>query len=88
MILLKMVQDINQKQEKFYLNFNMNTNPFHRLHTILSMAFKKDTVIKPANISKTEYLDDLGKYRYIICPLGTDLILIEFGKQFIQIVLE
>jgi hypothetical protein len=48
----------------------MNTNPFHRLHTILSMAFKKDTVIKPANISKTEYLDDLGKYRYIICPLG------------------
>jgi hypothetical protein len=67
---IKNGQDLNQKQEKFYLNFNMNTNPFHRLHTILSMAFKKDTVIKPANISKTEYLDDLGKYRYIICPLG------------------
>ena len=66
----KNLQDINKKQKKFYLNFNMNTNPFHRLHTILSMAFKKDTVIKPANISKTEYLNDLEKYKYIICPLG------------------
>ena len=60
----------NEKQEYVYVNFNVNTNQFHRHAVLKHVSNKKSFVIEKDKISKSEYLKKISKYKYTLCPWG------------------
>lgn len=60
----------NEKINKVYANFNINTKQFHRFHTF-KIALNSDSfVTQEAKLRKEDYLDELSKYKYVLCPWG------------------
>lgn len=63
-------KDFIEKDDIYYLNYNLNTKPFHRLHTAIFVSRNNKAVIKKPTVSKKAYLNDLGNAKFTICPWG------------------
>jgi hypothetical protein len=59
--------------KNLYLNFQENTNYFHR--TSVKKYFKKipESVISDSNLEKKDYFQELTESTYIICPKGNGI---------------
>lgn len=66
------IKDI-QRIKNLYLNFQENTNYFHR--TSVKKYFKKipESVISDSNLKKKDYFKELTESTYIICPKGNGI---------------
>ncbi len=60
----------SQKKNQIYLNFNINTRFLHRFHTKNQFRNKKNAVIQDHILSKKDYLEEINKYKFIVCPWG------------------
>lgn len=59
------------KLKKIYSNFEINTNYFHRKQLLKRRYFKnEDFEYKLNKIDFDQYLKDLNKFKYILCPWG------------------
>lgn len=65
----ELLKEDNLKTKSIYLNFNTNTNYFHRLRAKQS-AIKKTGVKFTENKNYLEYLTELMSYKFSICPWG------------------
>tara|TARA_A100001015_G_scaffold261291_1_gene306706 strand:+ start:894 stop:1928 length:1035 start_codon:yes stop_codon:yes gene_type:complete len=62
--------NFSQKKNQIYLNFNINTRFLHRFHTKNQFRNKKNAVIEHHILSKKDYLEEINKYKFIVCPWG------------------
>lgn len=63
----------DDKIEKIYLNFNPNTNYFIRQNIIQNYENNKDFHLNIKNLKNDEYMHELSKYKYILCPPGNGI---------------
>lgn len=63
-------KETKDKSEKIYLNFNINTRFLHRFHLQRKFNGKKNYVIEKNVLNKNDYLNNLNKHKYILCPWG------------------
>ena len=59
-----------EKDQKIYVNFNVNTKPFHRFNAELSLKSKKNVIFETNDLDKKEYLSTINNYKYILSPFG------------------
>jgi|SRR5210317_606668 hypothetical protein len=59
-----------EKFEKIYLNFNENTNFFHRSWIQKNLENKNFVHIEKSKLSKKQYLNDIKNYKFVLCPWG------------------
>ena len=62
-----------QKTELFYFNFNIKTNSKKRLECYNKIMKSKYKIKNIENMEYTNYLKNLAKYKYAICPEGNGL---------------
>lgn len=55
--------------EKLYINFNLNTNYFHRFKAKKNLSKSKLSEIE-IDLSFKKYLDSIHNYKFILCPWG------------------
>ena len=60
----------NEKTNKVYVNFNINTKQFHRFHVLRTSSKNDNFYIQKRKLKKNEYLQELSEYKYILCPWG------------------
>ena len=60
----------NKKNNMVYVNFNINTNQFHRFRTFRSVSENDKFFIQKRKLQKDEYLRELSEFKYILCPWG------------------
>lgn len=69
--IIKAISKKNEKKiNKAYVNFNINTKQFHRLHTIKMAKSSNFFYHQNEKLNKEDYLIELAKYRYTLCPWG------------------
>lgn len=68
----KQFNEYKEKEKKFYLNFNVNTNFYHRLKVLKKYSYQSNSIIS-TRTNKKEYLEDLNKNKFIICPFGNGI---------------
>jgi hypothetical protein len=61
------------KENKLYLNFRLNTNFFHRRKLYKIFRNKKWTKLQETDISNKDYLNNLKKYNFTLCPWGNGI---------------
>tara|TARA_B100000579_G_C22731982_1_gene804710 strand:- start:17 stop:1066 length:1050 start_codon:yes stop_codon:yes gene_type:complete len=61
------------KENKIYLNFRLNTNFFHRRKLYKIFRNKKWTKLQETDISNSDYLNDMKKYNFTLCPWGNGI---------------
>ena len=59
-----------KKNDIYYLNYNLNTNPFHRLHTAIFVSRNNKAILNEPTVTKKTYLNDLDNAKFTICPWG------------------
>ena len=64
------LEDSQEKLDKIYVNFEVNTNYFFRKKVLKSLKKNNLAHIENANIGLSEYLKNLNKFKYTICPFG------------------
>lgn len=73
-IRFKDLEDFKFKQEekinKLYINLRSNTNIKERANLNKIFENKEWVVIKEPNLSIDQYINDLQKYKFILCPWG------------------
>ena len=60
----------NEKTDKVYVNFNINTKQFHRFHTLRTVSKNDNFFIQKRKLKKDEYLRELSQFKYTLCPWG------------------
>lgn len=65
--------EFNNKIEKLYVNFEVNTNFNERYKLIKFFKNKPWAEIETNKLSLDNYLQNLNKYKYILCPPGNGL---------------
>lgn len=58
------------KQENIYMNFEINTNYFHRYNSYKKLKNKKNFVVEHKKLDLDTYSRNLNLYKYIYCPWG------------------
>ena len=67
------LEPVEKKINKIYLNFEKNTNYFHR-NKLQKALFQKNHVFSETNnLQIEEYLENLHQYKFILCPLGNGI---------------
>jgi len=61
---------VENKIEKIYVNFELNTNYFHRKKILKKIRNKGDFYVEKNNLKPDIYAKNLGLYKYILCPWG------------------
>jgi hypothetical protein len=61
------------KENKLYLNFRLNTNFFHRRKLYKIFRNKEWTKLQESDISNKDYLNNLKKYNFTLCPWGNGI---------------
>jgi len=61
---------VNKKSNFIYLNFEDNTNYFHRNYLKRKLTDNGLTILENQKITKFKYLENLNKFQYILCPFG------------------
>ena len=61
---------VENKIEKIYVNFEINTNYFHRKKIVKKIINKNDFFLEKNNLEADLYAKNLGLYKYILCPWG------------------
>ncbi len=61
-----------EKLDRYYLNFNVNTNFYHRLRILKKYSYQLNSSIS-SRVNKEEYLEDLNQNKFIICPYGNGI---------------
>lgn len=59
-----------EKINSVYLNFEVNTNYFHRNKLRKKLSLKDNFFQEIKKLSLTDYLEKLNSYKYILCPWG------------------
>lgn len=65
-------KEIN-KIEKIYINFEQNTNYFHRFKLKKKLRNKNYVYIENEKLTLDKYIKNLSKFKYILCPWGNGL---------------
>lgn len=60
----------NEKISSVYLNFEVNTNYFHRYKLRKKLGIRDNFIQETKMLSLTEYSENLNSYKYILCPWG------------------
>ena len=60
----------DKKMNNVYVNFEVNTNFFHRFFLLNRIKPKPNFIIENQKLDNDEYLSKLNKYKFILCPLG------------------
>jgi len=60
----------DDKENFFYLNFNINTRFLHRFHIKNRFKNNKKAITENNLLSKKSYLKKINSYKFIICPWG------------------
>ena len=63
-------KEFNSKKNKVYVNFNLNTKPFHRFNSKLSVRKFENTMLEKNNFDKKEYISRLNNFKFVLCPFG------------------
>ena len=63
-------EDLNNKENKIYVNFNVNTNYLYRSKLISKIKKDRLFVITNNTLSLKEYKNNLSKYKFVLCPPG------------------
>lgn len=63
------IEDV-EKEEKLYINLQKNTNLKERSKLVDSLKHQNWVIFKEPNLEITEYLSDLHKYKFVLCPWG------------------
>ncbi len=58
------------KQENIYMNFEINTNYFHRYKSYKKLRNKKNFLVERKKLDLDTYSRNLNLYKYIYCPWG------------------
>ena len=67
------LQKEKNKIEKIYVNFEQNTNYFHRFKLKKKLRKKKYVYIESEKLTLDEYIKHLSRFNYILCPWGNGL---------------
>ena len=59
-----------KREDKIYVNFNLNTNYFHRIIAVKKVLKIKDAIVEKPNMELNEYVKKLSNYKYSITPWG------------------
>jgi len=63
-------KEFNQNRlEKLYINFNLNTNYFHRFKAKKNLSKSKLSEIEN-DLSFKKYLESIHRYKFVLCPWG------------------
>jgi hypothetical protein len=62
-----------EKVNKLYLNFEENTNYFHRNKLRRKLSNKSFVVSDKLTLDNSEYLKNLNKYKFVLCPWGNGI---------------
>tara|TARA_B100000242_G_scaffold245232_1_gene185694 strand:+ start:2970 stop:4001 length:1032 start_codon:yes stop_codon:yes gene_type:complete len=65
--------DFHKKDDYIYMNFNVNTRFLQRFHLQKKFKDNKNFVFSDHTLNKTQYLNNLNKYKYVICPWGNGI---------------
>ena len=66
----ELLNNADKKIDKVYVNFEVNTNFFHR-NRVLNYLSRKDWFnIEKTKLDLFDYLVQMNKYKYTLCPLG------------------
>lgn len=60
----------NEKTDKVYVNFNINTKQFHRFHALRTVSKNDNFFTQKRKLKKDEYLRELSQFKYTLCPWG------------------
>ena len=60
----------NNREDKIYINFNLNTNYFHRIKAVKTALQINGVVLEKPNMELDEYVNKLKNYKYSITPWG------------------
>jgi hypothetical protein len=61
------------KSNHIYINFNPNTNYLERGKILKMYKKNKDFVVASKNLEMSEYIKDLEKYKFVLCPPGNGI---------------
>lgn len=71
---LKNIQNFYQsKENQLYINYQVNTNASEREDLYELFKGKTGVIYKLPNLSIDEYIKDLSKYKFILCPWGNGI---------------
>lgn len=59
----------NKKFDSLYINFNLNTNYFHRIKAKKSLSKSKLSRVE-TNLSFNQYLKSIHEHKFVLCPWG------------------
>lgn len=59
----------NKKFDNLYINFNLNTNYFHRIKAKKSLSKSKLSRVE-TNLSFNQYLKSIHEHKFVLCPWG------------------
>ena len=62
-----------RNNSKIYVNFETNTNYFHRNRLKKSISKSQDAFIENETLTLTDYLIKLNNYKFVLCPWGNGL---------------
>ncbi len=65
--------DFDKKDNHIYMNYNVNTRFLQRFHLQKKFKDSKNFVFNEHTLNKTEYLNNLNTYKYVICPWGNGI---------------
>lgn len=65
--------NIKNKKQLIYSNFNINTKYQFRKKLISTIKDNKNFVIKKSDLDLLEYKNDLSKYHFVLCPPGNGI---------------
>ena len=67
------LQKEQNKIEKIYINFEQNTNYFHRIKLKKKLRNGDFVFIENKKLTLDKYINDLNSYKFILCPWGNGL---------------
>lgn len=70
---VKSFLDFHNKDDHIYMNYNVNTRFLQRFHLQKKFKNSKNFMFSEHTLNKTEYLNNLKKYKYVICPWGNGI---------------
>ena len=65
--------DFNDKIDKLYVNFEVNTNFDERYPLIKYFNKKTWAIVNTKKLSLEEYVENLNKYKFVLCPPGNGI---------------
>ncbi len=70
---LEQLKENNYRENKIYVNFNLNTNYFHRFSVVKQALKLNEVVIERPNMNLNVYANKLSNFKFSITPWGNGI---------------